>query len=226
MTEGKKCKIKVVKNGPYLVSGNVPLFEKTIIPKGNGFVFTDIKEYESKSTYGLCRCGNSKNPPFCDGAHVKENFDGSETASKDTYLDRADVICGPDLDLYDDNRCALAKFCHREIGDAWELTEESNEEVKKEEAIIAAKECPAGRLTAKDKDGNFIEPKHEAAIDVLQGPIEGNSGGLSVKGYIELEAADGTVYELRNRYVLCRCGKSSNKPFCDATHVICQFVDK
>ena len=36
---------------------------------------------------------------------------------------------------------------------------------------------------------------------------------------------DGSTYELRNRYALCRCGASRNKPFCDAMHVSIGFSD-
>ena len=39
-----------------------------------------------------------------------------------------------------------------------------------------------------------------------------------VRGGVKVVAADGTPYEQRNRVTLCRCGQSSNKPFCDGTH--------
>ncbi len=39
---------------------------------------------------------------------------GDETASKAKYEDRADYMEGPGIDLMDDNRCAFARFCHRE----------------------------------------------------------------------------------------------------------------
>jgi CDGSH-type Zn-finger protein len=38
-------------------------------------------------------------------------------------------------------------------------------------------------------------------------------------------AADGFAYEQRNRQTLCRCGHSSNKPFCDGTHAAIDFDD-
>ena len=31
-------------------------------------------------------------------------------------------------------------------------------------------------------------------------------------------SAEGKLYEVRNRVTLCRCGKSTNKPFCDSSH--------
>ena len=34
-----------------------------------------------------------------------------------------------------------------------------------------------------------------------------------------------TVYEVRNRQTICRCGKSENKPFCDGTHTEVGFND-
>jgi CDGSH-type Zn-finger protein len=46
-----------------------------------------------------------------------------------------------------------------------------------------------------------------------------------VKGGVPVESADGTVYEVRNRVTLCRCGKSTNKPFCDGTHIDVNFKD-
>jgi len=37
-------------------------------------------------------------------------------------------------------------------------------------------------------------------------------------------APDGTLYEPKPAYSLCRCGQSSNKPYCDATHKECGFI--
>ena len=46
------------------------------------------------------------------------------------------------------------------------------------------------------------------------------SGPYLVTGPFTLTDADGTVYELPEgaAVALCRCGRSANKPFCDATH--------
>ncbi len=217
-------KIKILKNGPYLVSGNVPLNEKIITPKGNGYEYKDGCIMEQNETYALCRCGHTKDHPFCDGSHMRIKFNGKETASRDSFKDRAVTYMGPGIDMMDDGRCALARFCHREDGDAWELTEDSDDEFLRDEAIIAAKECPAGRLVAVTKDGIEIEPVLEPSIEILQDPERYVSGPIYVKGNIPIESSDGYVYELRNRQTLCRCGKSKNKPFCDSSHIKAKFA--
>lgn len=227
MSDNKKeCRIKVIKNGPYIVSGNVPLSEKIIVPKGRGYEYKDGRELPQSEEYALCRCGKSKNPPFCDGSHVKTRFIGSETASNNKYEDRAELLEGPSVDLLEDNRCAYARFCHRERGSVWELTRLSDDEYNKKEAILAASDCPTGRLTAVDKTGKMIEPAYEPSIDILQDSEEGVSGGIFVKGNIPIESSNGETYEIRNRVTLCRCGKSRNTPFCDATHVRVEFSDE
>ncbi len=216
-------KIKITKDGPYIVSGGVPLSEKRIKPKGLGYEWEDGRALPQGEQYALCRCGNTKTPPFCDGSHVRVHFDGTETASRVPFQSRASVTEGEGIDLLDDGRCAFARFCHRDKGSVWELTRGSGNPECRAEAILAANECPSGRLVAVGKDGEPIELPLTPAIEVIQDPDRDVSGGLYVKGGIPIEAADGHTYEVRNRAVLCRCGKSRNKPFCDAMHVAIDF---
>lgn len=226
MDETKRAKIKIIKNGPYLVTGNVPLSEKIIVPKGKIYEYQNGRQFPQAEEYALCRCGQTKKAPFCDNSHEKIGFIGVEKASRETFEDRAEMIEGPDLDLLDDQRCALARFCHRKDGNVWELTENSDNPHYRAEAIIAASECPAGRLVAYDKTGKPIEPKYDPAIEILQDSEKEVSGPIFVKGNIPIEASDGYVYEIRNRVTLCRCGKSRNSPFCDATHISIKFLDQ
>ena len=44
------------------------------------------------------------------------------------------------------------------------------------------------------------------------------NGPYIVNGSIELRDANGNVLPTQTRTVLCRCGASTNKPFCDGTH--------
>lgn len=220
-------RITITEDGPYIVSGSVPL-RIAVIEQGDGHkVMKTIKEFPIQETYALCRCGSSNNHPFCDGSHSAAQFDGTESASRAPYVDRSDVYDGEELYLRDDNRCAFARFCHRKEGDVWTLTEiAGSDEHLQTEAIHSSAQCPAGRLThVRKSDGEALEPDLEPGITLLEDPEKGTSSGLYVHGGIPLVSADGTEYELRNRYMLCRCGQSNNKPFCDASHVPAQFND-
>lgn len=55
-----------------------------------------------------------------------------------------------------------------------------------------------------------------------------NDGPLSVEGEFELVDMEGKPYGLggRSSIVLCRCGHSAKKPFCDGSHRAAGFQDK
>jgi CDGSH-type Zn-finger protein len=216
-----KCKIKVSNNGPYLVSGKIPLTKKTISCDAEGIPIewrTD-NEYPSQKNCALCRCGQSKSKPFCDGTHTKVSFDGTETASRRSYLDQAKEIDGPSLKLTDaEDLCASARFCHR-AGGIWNLIPQTKNQEAKKIATEEAGDCPSGRLVIWNKEtGKPIEPEFERSIALIEDPQVGVSGPIWVRGGIPVESSDGKTYEIRNRVTLCRCGKSSNKPFCDSSH--------
>jgi CDGSH-type Zn-finger protein len=63
--------IKVLTNGPYLVSGPIALSDAD----GNA-----IEVPPGRTNVALCRCGGSVNKPFCDGTHSKIGFDGAAKA--------------------------------------------------------------------------------------------------------------------------------------------------
>lgn len=220
--QGPKGKIKVSKSGPYLVSGETPLAEHKMEfdEEGNPCRWLEGKRFPSQENYALCRCGGSKDKPFCDGTHVKTNFDGKETASIEPYIKQCESIDGPDLKLTDvQHLCASARFCHR-AGGTWNLTMQSDDPEARQIAIEEAGDCPSGRLVAWDKKtGKEIEPQFEPSIGVVEDEQAGKIGPLRVCGKIPVESADGTTYEVRNRVTLCRCGKSRNKPFCDSSHL-------
>jgi CDGSH-type Zn-finger protein len=224
-----KKKIKIIENGPYQVSGKIPL-SKDIIgadDAGNSVEWKKGEKFPDKEYYELCRCGNSCNKPFCDGSHVETCFIGLESASREPYRDQATETDGPTLSLTDaEVLCAAARFCHNKKGRVGELTESSDDPKARKEAVKQACDCPSGRLVVSDKKScEAIEPKLSQSIGLIEDPPRKVSGPLWVKGKIPVESADGVVYELRNRVTLCRCGKSNNKPYCDGTHISCNFSD-
>lgn len=220
--------IKVTKNGPYMVYGISKIVEQIIEPgeDGTSEKYVDGKDFSvNKSPVALCRCGNSKNPPFCDGSHTKFAWDGGETASFEPIMDEAEAIEGPNLTLFDNEKyCAYARFCDAK-GRVWNLVAEGTPEADAQ-AIKEAHLCPAGRLMIYDnKTGKPIEAKLETSIGVIEDTSANVSGPLWIKGRVQVVSAEGKNYETRNSQCLCRCGRSSNKPFCDGMHASVGFND-
>jgi CDGSH-type Zn-finger protein len=220
-------KIKILSRGPYEVFGFVPLKKNFIVPDEEGYSesWEEGPEYQNLSEpYHLCRCGRSTKKPFCSGAHKTINFDGKETAENNSYDERAFLIHGKTINLMDDESlCAGARFCDRGKN-TWQLTRRSDEDNNEAEAISEAAACPAGRLTIVKKNGEKIEPVLEKEIALIEDVPQQCCGPLWVKGGIEIESSSGESYEVRNRVTLCRCGESSNLPYCDVTHVSCPHM--
>lgn len=63
--------ITVRDNGPLLVQGPI-----TVVDAAG----TQFKIPADKPAVALCRCGQSNNKPFCDGAHKAGGFDSVERA--------------------------------------------------------------------------------------------------------------------------------------------------
>ncbi len=221
-------KIKVTKDGPYVVRGGLGLAKEVIVADENGDSkgYKKGPEYDCPAEYGLCRCGQSGNKPFCDGTHKRIGFDGAETASFKKVSEHCETITGPGLDLMDlPELRARARFCHDQKGDVWGNTEQSDDPKLKKEAIRQTCLCPSGRLVAREKTGKVIEPNLKQEIGLIEDPKMKVSGPVWLKGGIEIESANGQKYETRNRVTLCRCGKSRNKPFCDSRHIEAKFSD-
>jgi len=214
--------VTVSRNGPYIVTGGIPLMTMEICndAEGNCRTWKKVHEFPLQEQYALCRCGHSKNKPFCDGTHAKIHFDGTETAGNEAYLRHPDSIEGRELRLEDvGNLCVHARFCMR-AGGIWNLTRNSGIPEARDTAIEEACNCPSGRLVVRDrKSGRAIEPELEKSIVLIEYPARHEHGSLWVRGGIPVVSAEGKSYEVRNRVTLCRCGKSGNKPFCDGSHI-------
>ena len=220
-TEPAGARIEIRKDGPYLVSGALPLSEQWIVTnaEGESLDYREGKKYPAQPQYALCRCGQSGNKPFCDGSHKKVHFDGTETASREPYHEQAKTIDGPTMRLTDaESLCAFARFCDPK-GRVWNLVKQTDQAEARRLVEHEAGHCPAGRLVAWDrKTGKAIEPKFEPSLGLIEDTEKRVSGPIWVRGGIPVISSDGTPYEIRNRMTLCRCGRSDNKPFCNGSH--------
>ena len=216
------ARVTVTINGPYLVSGAVPLARQTIVADdaGESQQWREGEAVAAPESYALCRCGQSARKPFCDGTHKKIGFDGTETASRAPYREQAQLTEGPVLALTDaQSLCAGARFCDPN-GQVWNQVGRSDEATVRTMFVRQVNNCPAGRLVAWERSsGKPIEHPLPVSIGLIEDPAQGASGPLWLRGGIPLVAADGFAYQVRNRMTVCRCGASKNKPFCDGSHV-------
>lgn len=222
-------KVEVTEDGPYVVTGAIPLSKLIIATdaEGGSESWQQGKVYGVEETYSLCRCGHSQTKPFCDASHLKHHFDGSETASREPYMDQAEAMQGPEFALTDvQGLCAFARFCDPH-GQVWAQVKRTGNPKVREQFLRQVGQCPSGRLIAWDKKTQKpIEPELPVSIGLIEDPSQGCSGPLWLRGGVQVVAADGFKYEVRNRVTLCRCGQSQNKPFCDGTHAAIKFRDE
>jgi CDGSH-type Zn-finger protein len=224
----KKAKIVVSKNGPYVVSGGVPIQIQIITPNKEGFSWDWVagKSLPTEEEVHLCRCGQSKKKPFCDGSHERARWDPQEGATRAAYGAQAQKIEGPGLNLQDaEDLCAFARFCDP-AGKIWGLMDQTDDPDARALAIREAQHCPSGRLVVSDKKtGKPIESELPTSIGIVEDPALKCSGPLWVRGGIPIVSEDGRPYEVRNQVTLCRCGVSDNKPFCNGAHASIKFKD-
>lgn len=213
---GESPSIKVVENGPYRVTG-VPLVRmRKVIDRDD-----EVARWErgavlrEEGSYELCRCGLSGTKPFCDGTERTAGFDGKETADRGPTAGRRSRYGDVPIVLSDDRTlCAKAAFCETALIDAWSLAKQTEDPQSRDMLMRMVERCPSGRLQYHVPPDNApVEQELPDEIAVV------DDGPLWVRGGIPIEAADGFAYEVRNRVTLCRCGRSSNKPFCDGSHV-------
>ncbi len=211
---GDDPKLKVRPDGPYVVSGSVPLRvrEPIMSEHGEPLTWRTREVTERGSTYTLCRCGASANKPYCDGSHARIGFDGTEAAPTNSYEQRRTAYPGTGIEVLDDrDLCVHAGFCGNRVSNVWKMADKTGDSIVRGQVMAMIERCPSGALTY-EVEGAPIEPDLPVEVSVIP------DGPLWVTGGVAIERADGAPVEVRNRVTLCRCGQSSTKPLCDGSH--------
>lgn len=217
--------IEVRPNGPYKVTGGIPLVVKTQVVSecGEPLAWKKVGEIEADDEYYLCRCGRSELMPFCDGTHRGQPFDGTEQAPINLSIKRRmEYPGGGKLKVYFDmDLCMESGFCANRFTSAAELAEKSDDIGVRTQLISMIEHCPSGalayRMEGESTDIEVDLPRQVAVtIEITsRGPI---MGPLWVMGGIPILRADRQPFEQLNRVTLCNCGHSQCKPLCDGSH--------
>jgi CDGSH-type Zn-finger protein len=224
----EKPKILPLPNGPYYLLNDMKPKIVENIQNSKGEPLSTV------SGVALCRCGASKNKPFCDGTHATigfstENKGGENSGSgeeKTAIKDKRKSYVGKKITVHDNRRiCSHAAECVNNLPSVFKLNARpwiDADAAPLEEIINTIRKCPSGALSysidsIEYKDQNERRPMVTVSKD---GPYM-ISGGIDLIGD-NLEFGEGASKE---HYTLCRCGAANNKPFCDGMHKIISFKD-
>jgi CDGSH-type Zn-finger protein len=201
-------------NGPYRLAEAEPAPVPNL-RRSNG------AECSSQRLVSLCRCGASKNKPFCDGSHSRNGF--SDRKLSDGSLDKRVAYAGKRITIFDNRGiCAHAGFCTDGLKQVFRMGVEpwiDPEGAAVDDIIGVIRKCPSGALSyAVDGAEAADEPRPPMVTVTDDGPYA-VSGGVELAG---VTFGDGAS---REHYTLCRCGASKNKPFCDGSHWNAGFKD-
>ena len=207
---GDDFQITPTENGPYHVTGGLPV-------RGPN----DADLAEGSESFLLCRCGGSSHKPFCDGTHRTNGFVGTEVADRGPTAARREVFRAPGITIFDDRSiCAHIGNCSDTLAQVFKLGVEPwidpNGDTPEAIARII-NGCPSGALSYvldSDAPNEAVgqEPQRPRQVRPLR------NGPNAVTGAVPIVSPDGQSYEQRERCALCRCGGSTNKPFCSGAH--------
>lgn len=215
MNSNEKPLIACLPNGPYyLIEDSNPQVVSQIFSEAG-------QPYSTVRGVALCRCGLSDNKPFCDGSHGTSDF--SDEKSEDRVKNHRVKYVGKEITvLFNGGACAHAAHCVDDLpsvfktdADPWIQPDSSSVE----ELIKQIDKCPSGALSYSINNEERTIVQGAPRITVLKDGPYAVTGGIDLIGQ---EWCDGISNE---QYVLCRCGASKNKPFCDGSHVSVGFKD-
>ncbi|MCU0440951.1 MAG: (4Fe-4S)-binding protein [Bacteroidia bacterium] len=115
-------------------------------------------------------------------------------------------------------QCIHSTLCWKGLNEVFNPTERPwiKPEGAPTQAIIEqVKKCPSGALSYylnTEMDQESIQVDAETIIEVAP------NGPLLVYGNVKVKDANGNETAKNKVTAFCRCGQSSNKPYCDGTH--------
>jgi CDGSH-type Zn-finger protein len=216
-TELKEFQAKAPSTGPRVVpelNGPYQVTNLTTLVNSRG------ETISARPEMALCRCGGSRNKPFCDGTHASIGFESRKLDG--CTPDRRVSYIGKDITIFDNRGiCQHAGFCTDNQPAVFKLHQDPWIDPNAAPGTTIAEQihqCPSGALNHSPLIG-IEHPGRETKIVVSK------DGPYRVSGKIALETNVWGEGASKDHFALCRCGGSKNKPFCDGTHWSNNFKD-
>ena len=198
-----KPRITPMENGPYIVEGTDAVVR-----------YTDGKQYPIEGKAALCRCGASKNKPFCDGAHSNSGFTSAK--DPDRVPDQLEDIAGDGITIHDNRGlCAHAGRCTDGLPAVFRLGTEpwiAASAADAETIAATIQQCPSGALSYSINEKLYRDRGGDPAFALAP------NGPYIIRGGAELPDTELDAGGTTDHMTLCRCGASQNKPFCSGAH--------
>ena len=211
----EKPHIACVSNGPYYLLNDMQVLPVPNLVRSSGDACATVRGI------ALCRCGGSKNKPFCDGTHSTNGFTDRKLA--DSRKNRREVYRGKRITIFDNRAiCAHAGYCSDGLKSVFRYGVEpwiDPDGAAVDEVIATIRKCPSGALSYAIEGKEGVPPERPPKVTVTDNGPYTVTGGV---GLMNVEFGDGAS---REHYTLCRCGASANKPFCDGSHWRVEFKD-
>ncbi|MGD1837286.1 MAG: CDGSH iron-sulfur domain-containing protein [Nitrososphaeraceae archaeon] len=228
--DNNKPMIVSLPDGPlYLINDREPKVTENLV-NSKGEKLSNIQGI------ALCRCGASKNKPFCDGTHSTIEFSSKNNNQDNKVNDKNKTSLKGKRKSYDgkkitihDNRsiCSHAAECVNNLPSVFRLNQRpwidpDQEKVTIDKIIETIRKCPSGALSYSIDGIEYRDYDGKPLVKVSKDGPYLISGGIELIG---LEA-DFPKDVSKEHYTLCRCGASNNKPFCDGSHSTINFKDE
>ena len=221
----EKPKILPLLNGPFYLLNDMEPKVVENLQNSEGEPLSNVRGI------ALCRCGASKNKPFCDGTHGIIGFSSKNKNSvtlegSTTIKDRRKNYIGKKIIIHDNRKiCSHAAECVNDLPSVFRFDARpwiNPDSAESEQIIKTIEKCPSGALSYSIEGVEYRDQnERKPMVTVLKDGPYAITGGINLIGD-DIQFAEGFSKE---HYTLCRCGASNNKPFCDGTHRTVSFKD-
>jgi CDGSH-type Zn-finger protein len=226
----EKPKILPLPNGPYYLLNDLKpkIVENLQNSKG--------EPLSTMSGVALCRCGASKNKPFCDGTHGTIGFssenkvaENGSSGEKKVIKDKRKDYVGKMITVHDNRRiCSHATECVNNLPSVFKLNARpwiDPDAASLEEIINTIRKCPSGALSYSIDGVEYKDQNERIPMVTIS-----KDGPYLITGGIDLIGDNNNILQFgagasKEHYTLYRCGASNAKPFCDGVHKVINFKD-